>query len=126
MKKENEKIYQIAVDEGFARKVVFINRDAFPDRNLSKVMPLVEQAGNEEKFRGFHASAPTIYCYMDNFHQQKWDAFYRHQGSLYERHDSHQDIVVYCHIKKLDEYENGSAAGKFIKDLISAFPQNKN
>ncbi len=54
-KPENEKKYLIGIDDGFARKVVFINRQAFPDRNLSKIMPYVEQTGNEEKFLGFYA-----------------------------------------------------------------------
>lgn len=128
-KNENEKIYRIAKDEGFARKIVFINKElknkGYP--NLPSIMPIVEQAGNEEKFKGFYASAPTIYTYMDNFFDVEWEKFYRHQGSLYERHQcSHPEIIVYCHIMKLDDYQDGSAAGKFIKDLMAAFPPKKN
>jgi hypothetical protein len=130
VKPENEKKYLIGVDEGYCRKIAFIDKNStdFADRNLAKVMKYVEQAGNEEKFRGFYATTPTIYTYMDNFQEVIWDGYYRHQGSLYEKHEcSHKDIIVYCHIRKLDEYEAGSAAaGKFIKDLMSAFPPKRN
>lgn len=125
-KPENEKKnYQIAVDEGFARKIVFINKHAFITRSLSEIIPLAEEAGDEEKFRGFHATAPTIYCWMDKFHQQKWDSYYSHQGSLYMRQNSHKEIVVFCHIRKMTEYEVGSSVGKFIKDVMTEFGQNK-
>jgi hypothetical protein len=126
---DKEKVYIFAEDPGYARKIVFINKDAneFKSRNLSLVMPIVEKTGNEDQYLGYLASAPTIYTYLSNFHETAFEAFYRHQGSLYEMHQCpHKDIVVYCHIKKLDEYEEGSAAGKFIKDLMSAFPPKKN
>ena len=123
---ENEKTnYEISDDPGHPRKVVFICKDAFPDRNLAKVMPLVEQAGNEEKYRGFHASAPTIYCFMDNFHQQIFEPFYEYNGSLYARHNSHSDLVVFCFEKKLSTFELGSSVGYLIKSLMSEFPQRK-
>ena len=127
-KNEKEKIYRIADDPGYVRKIAFIDKSVKAkglDR-LSKIMPFVEEAGNEMKFKGFYASAPTIYRYMDKLNDVEWEPFYRHQGSLYERHHCpHPDIVVYCHIMKLDDYQHGSSAGKFIKDLMSEFGPNK-
>lgn len=128
MKTEKAKNYQIADDPGYARKIVFINKQSssFECPNLSKVMPIIEDAGNDEKFKGFLASAPTIYTFLDNFYITEFESHYRHQGSLYERQKcSHPDVVVYAHIMTLDTYQEGSAAGKFIKDLMTQFPGPK-
>jgi hypothetical protein len=125
---ENEKKYLIGTDNGYAMKVAFIQKGSkdFADRKLSTIMKFVELAGDEEKNRGFHASTPTIFTFMENLHEVEWEPFYRHQSSLYARHKSpHPDIIVYCHVKKLSGYEESSAASKFIKDLMKEFPGSK-
>lgn len=121
-------MYLIGKDEGFARKIVFINLNSkdFGNRNIGLVMPIVERTGKDEKFRGFYATTPTIYNFTERFKEIKWEGFYRHQGSLYEKHEcEHPDIVVYCHIMKLDDYQEGAAIGKFIKDLMTEFPPKR-
>lgn len=128
MKNEKQKNYRLADDPGYARKIAFVNKQSkdFESPNISKVIPIIEASGNEEKYKGYYASAPTIYTFIDNFHLTEFESHYRHQGSLYERQEcSHPDVVVYVHIMKLDSYQEGSAAGKFIKDLMTEFPGQK-
>lgn len=125
MKNEKSKNYQIGDDPGYARKIVFVNKQSndFESPNIRNVMPIIEECGDEEKFKGFLASTPTIYSFLDNFEHTDFASYYRHQGSLYQRQKcTHPDVVVYAHIMKLDSFQEGSSAGKFIHDLMSEFP----
>lgn len=127
MKSENEKKFLIGKDDGHIRKIALIDgakKEFYP--NLSKILPIVEQTGNEERFRGFYATTPTIYRYLDNFKNIQWEPFVRYQGCLYELHQcSNPDIVVYCFSMKMNDYQNSSSAGKFIKELMDVFGSHK-
>lgn len=126
MKAAKEKKYLIGNDEGYVRKVAFVNKAKKAEYDRTRVLSIVEESGNSPEFKGFYASAPSIFTYVSIFHDHEWPAFYRYQGCLYERHKSaDENVIVYCFSMKLDDFQQGSAAGKFIRELMDEFGASK-
>ncbi len=119
---DSTKNYLLVKDEGFVRKIVFLNKDSREDfRNLANVIPEVEQTGDTEKYRGYFATAPTLYLYVDSFYDKEWDREFIYQGSLYKKHFCQStDIVVYCHEEKMEDFVEISASEKFISELMKS------
>lgn len=108
--------YLIGEDNGFIKKIVLIDK-ATNDPKLKKfgsyAIQIAEASGDNEIFRGFYATAPTTYLYVDNFETFLEIGSFIHYGSLYEAQWSpHNSVRVYCYIKQEGETVSGTAFEK--------------
>jgi hypothetical protein len=108
------KKYLIGDDKGFVRKVVLIDKTCQDPKIKtfgSNLIKIAEASGDSDMFRGFEATAPTLYIYVDNFETIKEVGSFVSEGSLYEAQWSgHSSVLVYCHVKTLDDFNANTSA----------------
>ena len=93
-----EKRYLIAKDPGFTRKIAFIDKQSMGERLTTDLIKIVESTGDSENQKGFEASAPTLYFFIDGISQVEAIKSFSHLGSYYLKQDSlNESVVVFCH-----------------------------
>ncbi len=106
-----EKKYLIGKDDGYVRKIAFIDQREIGGKLTTEIMDIVEKSGNSEKYLGFEASSPTLYYFIDNPSLFKEIIQIHHQGALYQRHRTpSRAVIVFCHEKNFDSFDLSTTA----------------